>query len=203
MASFLIHIIVGNEVNKHLKRNNNKLLLGTIAPDIAKYVGISKSITHFTSNNNIPDLDKFLSLYKDKFNDDFVLGYYIHLYTDYLWFKFFIPKYYNNNKLHLIDGSIVNTKDITSYIYNDYTTLNKSLISNYNIDLNFLNNDIKLDNIIKEMPYNKIDILTYECLKLTNINSNDKLFVIDLVSITDFITYCVNILVKIIMEEIK
>lgn len=47
MASGLIHICVAKEINKYLKRNEQQILLGSIAPDIAKLINISRDKTHF------------------------------------------------------------------------------------------------------------------------------------------------------------
>ena len=76
MASSVIHICVANEINKVLKRNDRKLLIGTIAPDISKLIGESKYYSHFLDDidNNIPNLEKFLNKYKYYLDDDFVLG---------------------------------------------------------------------------------------------------------------------------------
>ena len=67
--------------------------------------------------------------YKDKLNDDFVLGYYIHLYTDYLWFKYFEPDFYKNGVIYKLDGSeeYVPAEQKRDYFYNDYTNLNIKL----------------------------------------------------------------------------
>ena len=102
----MIHIAVANEVNKTLKRNNKHILIGSIAPDIAKHIGIAKKNSHFQDTDaDLPHLEEFLNKYKDKLNDDFVLGYYIHLYTDYLWFKYFEPDFYKNGVIYKLDGS--------------------------------------------------------------------------------------------------
>ena len=86
MASVIIHAAVCNELNKKLKRDTSKILIGTIAPDIAKLLGEDKKYTHFLDRESlhpdVPVIDKFLEKYKDNLNDDFVLGYYIHLYAE-------------------------------------------------------------------------------------------------------------------------
>ena len=66
MASSLMHIAVANEINKSLKRDQTKLLIGTIAPDIAKLVGESKIKSHFSDSldTDIPQLEKFLIKYE-------------------------------------------------------------------------------------------------------------------------------------------
>ena len=101
MASAVIHMAVANEINNVLKKDNAKLLIGSIAPDISKQIGQNKVKSHFLDNENtdLPNMDKFLNKYKHKMSDDFVLGYFIHLYTDYLWFKYFITEIYDISSL--------------------------------------------------------------------------------------------------------
>lgn len=69
--------------------------------------------------------------------DDFVLGYYIHIFTDYLWFKYFVPDFYENGIIYKLDGTIENISvdRKINYFYNDYTNLNIKLIDEYNLDL--------------------------------------------------------------------
>jgi len=73
-------------------------------------IGENRNISHFVTDTvDVPDLNKFLSIYKSNLDDDFVLDYYIHLYTDYIRFKYFITDYIketgiydiNNNKIKL------------------------------------------------------------------------------------------------------
>ena len=47
MASAVIHLCVAKEVNKYLKMDENMLLLGSIAPDLAKQINQTKEISHF------------------------------------------------------------------------------------------------------------------------------------------------------------
>ena len=39
MASAMIHIAVASEINKTINRDRNRLLIGSIAPDLAKILG--------------------------------------------------------------------------------------------------------------------------------------------------------------------
>lgn len=166
MASSMIHIAVASELNKKLNRDKSKLLIGTIAPDISKLIGESKRITHFvndeTESDSIPDLDLFLKKYKNKINDDFVLGYYIHLFTDYLWFKYFLTEIWTEDMITKLDGTVVKCEGrmALQYIYNDYTNLNINLIDDYNLDLKIFYNEIpKIENIITEIPMNKLFLI--------------------------------------------
>ena len=47
MASAVIHMAVASEINKVLKRDYDKLIIGSIAPDISKIVGEDKLRSHF------------------------------------------------------------------------------------------------------------------------------------------------------------
>ncbi len=164
MASSVIHMAVANEVNKILKRDQDKILIGSIAPDISKNIGESKNKSHFIEKGvkDIPNIDKFLAKYKNNLNDDFVLGYFIHLYTDYLWYKYFMTEISLDNCITKLDGTVVKCTEnmIKMYIYNDYTNLNIQLIDEYNMDLSIFYNELpEIQNIIKEIPMEKLGII--------------------------------------------
>ena len=157
---------VANEINKNLKRNNDRILIGSIAPDLSKILGEGKKTSHFIipGDENIPDMDKFISKYKNNLDDDFVMGYFIHLYTDYLWFKYFIPSIYDNDKniITKLDGTTIkcNGEMFCQYIYNDYTNLNTELLDEYDMDLKIFYNELpEFKNIIKEIDYDKLNLL--------------------------------------------
>ena len=203
MASSIIHIAIAHEINKELKRDEQKLLLGTIAPDIAKLIGENKVKSHFLNDDdNIPDLYKFIIKYKNNFNDDFVLGYYIHLYTDYLWFKYFIPEIYENNLIKKLDGTIINCKGnmAIKYMYNDYTNLNIQVIDEYNLDLKLFYNELpKIDNIIEEIPINKLYIIVNKTGEIIENSKQKKELVFNMDNINNFI----KLSVKLILSNIK
>jgi hypothetical protein len=200
MASAVIHIAVASLVNKVLNRNNNELFIGTIAPDIAKQIGETKTKSHFlVEDDNIPDLDKFLDKYKNKLDNDFVLGYYIHLFTDYLWFKYFLPEIYDKDIIRKLDGTIVKCEDkkAAEYIYNDYTNMNIKLIDEYNLDLKIFYNEIpEIENIIEEIPMDKLDIVVNKMGEII-INSkvkNDLVFNIE--HIKNFISFSTKLILS-------
>lgn len=191
MASSMIHIAVANEVNKILKRNNKHILIGSIAPDIAKHIGMTKRDSHFQdTDEDLPHLDKFLNKYRYNLNDDFVLGYYIHLYTDYLWFKYFEPDFYKNGVIYKLDGTIENIpfEKKRDYFYNDYTNLNIKLIDEYNMDLSIFYEEVpKFENIIKEIPMDKIDIIINQAGIIIENTKENKAYVFDMKVINKFI----------------
>lgn len=169
MASAVIHLCVATLVSQKTNKRSLELLIGSIAPDIAKYIGENKMKTHFQDyNNDLPNLKLFLDKYSNYMNDDFVLGYYIHLYTDYLWYKYFMNNYLNNNYK-------LSKKEFVYYLYNDYTNLNVELIEDYNITLDIFYNEIPLiNNIIEEIPMNKINIIIDEMGKIIKNSKKNK-----------------------------
>ena len=194
MASSVIHMAVANEINKVIKKDTHKLLIGSIAPDISKHLGETKVKSHFldSEDTDIPNIDKFLNKYKDKLDDDFVMGYYIHLYTDYLWFKYFMSEIYNeeNNMITKLDGSIVkcNGNMLNIYIYNDYTNMNIKLLDEYNMDVSIFYEEIPyLENIIDEIPMDKIKTIVDKTSIIIENTKEHKDFVFNIENIKKFI----------------
>ena len=191
MASSMIHIAVANEVNKKLNRDKSKLFIGTIAPDISKLVGESKIKSHFQDkDDNIPNLEKFLDKYKNDLNDDFVLGYYIHLIVDYLWFKYFLTEIENSKMITKLDGTEVkcNGNMFSQYIYNDYTNLNIRLIDEYELDLKIFYSEVpEFKNIIEEIPMDKINLIVDKAGEIVENTKVRKDFVFNIDNIKKFI----------------
>ena len=201
MASSMIHLTIANELNKLLKRDKKKLLLGSIAPDLSKLVGDDKTRSHFIldGEEDIPDLNKFLKKYGYFFNDDFVLGYYIHLYSDYLWFKYFIPDLFDEGKnvITKLNGDIIKCNDnmMAKYIYNDYTNINNDLIDIYDLDLKLFYEPVpELNNIIDEIPMDKISLIVDKAGLIIENSKKNKELVFDIEQIKKFIKMNVEII---------
>ena len=204
MASSVIHMVVANEVNKVIKRNNDRLLIGSIAPDISKHLGQSKVNSHFLDNDDdIPNIDRFLKKYFKNLNDDFVMGYFIHLYTDYLWFKYFIPEIVDNDLITKLDGTVVKCRGnmLKTYIYNDYTNLNITLLNDYKMDLNvFYEKTPTFENIIKEIPMYKINIIIEKTAYIIDNSKVQKDMVFNVTNIKKFIETSVELILAKIKE---
>lgn len=197
MASSMIHICVANEINKVLKRNNKAILIGSIAPDISKLLNQTKEKSHFLDNadNNIPNMKRFLDKYEKNLNDDFVLGYYIHLYTDYLWFKYFMPSISNDNYIYELNGKIkkVAKEQFIVYLYNDYTNLNVELIDEYNLALDIFYEDVPcFDNVIEEIPMNNLKVIVDKAGIIIENSKISKTYMIDVKKVNEFIKYSVE-----------
>ena len=204
MASSVIHIAIANEINKELKRDRSSILIGSVAPDISKIVGETKQYSHFLdSKDNIPNIDRFLKKYQSKLSDDFVLGYFIHLYTDYLWFKYFIPEVYKNDYITKLDGTKIKCSEemFTEFFYNDYTNLNISLLDEYNLDLKIFYNELpKFNNIIEEIPMDKLNLLMNQISFIIENMKKEKAYVFNIDNIKVFIKTSVELILAKLKE---
>ena len=200
MASAVIHIAVAKEINKDLKMKEKELFLGTIAPDISKQLGESKVKSHFLLNDksNLPILDKFLDKYKNNLNNPFIMGYYIHLFTDYLWFKYFIPEITNSNDyIKVLSGNKIKCtkEEIEKLIYNDYTNLNISLIEEYDLDLSLFYEDIEIPNIkFDEIPLDKLQVIVDQMGIIIENSKKEYTYSFNIDNIKQFIELCKKII---------
>lgn len=204
MASSVIHMCVAKQINKILKiKDENMLLFGSIAPDISKHVGETKTRSHFLYDNNKIDINCFLDKYKSKLNDSFILGYFIHLYTDLLWDKYFVSDIVNKDSILLLNGdTIENTKEnYKKLIYNDYTNLNVLLLDEYNLNLSLFYNEAVIPDItMDEIPVNKLGkLLDYTGVIIANTKEN-KAYTFRLENIVPFINTSAHLILLKIME---
>ena len=202
MASMVIHLCVAKKINDKLKVDENDLFLGAIAPDISKCLGESKVVSHFQkTNDNIPILSDFLSKYK--LNNNFLLGYYIHLYTDYIWFKYFLTNIASNNNIKLLDGTIIdyNQEKFVELIYNDYTNLNIQLLTKYDIDDKLFYKSVTIPNVkMDEIPVDKLQVLIDKGRKILESATTPKDYVFDIKDIDHFIDVSSNIIYQEIIK---
>ena len=206
MASSVIHIAVANEVNKVINVNRNLLLIGAIAPDPAKLCGETKSKSHFldSEETDIPNLNKFIAKYKDKMDNSYVIGYYIHLYTDYLWFKYFISEIIDdNNNVLRIDG--INEKitdDIKElYVYSDYSSLSAKVLDMYNLDLKVFYNELpEIDTVIDEVSREGLSLLVEQGSVLIENSREEDLYLFDIDNISKFVDFSVKLIISSIKE---
>lgn len=196
MASSMIHICVANEINKILKRDNRSILIGSIAPDIAKQINMEKQFSHFQDeDDDMPNFERFLSKYKSSLNDDFVLGYYIHLYTDYYWFKYFMTEFIKHDLIYTLDGKVLTLSDDekVKFIYKDYTNLNIKLIDEYMLDLKIFYEQVpEFRNIIEEIPMNKLNIIIDKAGVIIENTKESKSYFFDIQEVKKFIEFSVN-----------
>lgn len=194
MASAVIHLAVAKELLPYLEvANVNEYYLGSIAPDIAKLVGETKQKSHFLYNEreDVPNIKMFTNKYKDFKKNSFDLGYYIHLFTDKIWFDKFLRKLVQNSSVKLLDGTIIecSKEQFVNLIYSDYTNLNIELIDEYNIDLSLFYEEFQIPNTkIEEIPKDKLYILINEMGIIIENFRQEKEYILDIFLIENFIS---------------
>lgn len=121
MPGYVIHMAVASKVLKIKGITDKKyirdFILGNIIPDAMDRN--NKKESHFWDQityvnlNRVPNLDNFLSKYKSKLDDPFILGYYTHLMLDNL----FVNEYWKEH-FQLLDRHRVeeNRYDLVKYI---------------------------------------------------------------------------------------
>ena len=202
--NYIGHLAFGLEayknINKYIK-NKDVFLTGCVAPDIAIPNTISKNIGHYRDKSNLffkaPDLEKFLYKYKSRLDEDFILGYFCHLYADMIFSTIYMihitkPLDKNKNFYNKKDASFVFLKkqnkllDASYFkqnnpLYDDYTISNDILVKSFNIPLkiNFSLQDPKIDEIDKDKLKNiNEEVIKY--LKLNNLkNKETSILIID------------------------
>ncbi len=198
MASAIIHIAVAKKLNEQLKMNEKELFLGTIAPDISKHIGQDRKISHFLDENRIPNLNLFLKKYNNSLNIPFIMGYYIHLFTDYLWFKYFFNEITNlNTSITLLNGDTLkcSKEEINKLIYNDYTNLNILLIEEYNLDLSLFYEEIEIPKIkFTEIPLDKLQIIVDQMGIIIENSKKEKTYSFNLDNVKQFINTCTDLI---------
>ena len=193
MASAIIHLAVAKVLRPYLDIKNEKdYYLGAIAPDIAKQIGRTKQESHFLYNEkeDVPNIKMFTDKYPDFYKKDFDLGYYIHLFTDKIWFDKFLRTLIQSDSLRLIDGTIMRCTgdELTKLIYSDYTNLNIKVIEEYNMDLSLFYEDFQIpDTEITEIPKEKLNILLDKMSIIIENSKEEKNYIFDIYLIKEFI----------------
>ena len=194
MASAVVHLIIAKKVNEKLKMDERPLLLGSIAPDISKLIGLSRPKSHFVTEmgSSVPDIDYFLSKYKKELVNPYEMGYFIHLLTDKLWFEDYIKNYVNDLVVTDKKGRCftLTEKEICNILYNDYTNMNIQLLDYYNMDLGIFYESFEYpESHIKELPDEYFDVLIEKIGKIC-MKTAKETYILDIASLTHFIEYC-------------
>ena len=202
MASAVIHLAVAKVLEPYFNIKNKKdYYLGSIAPDIAKQIGRTKQRSHFlySEKQDVPNIKMFTTKYQYFYINDFDLGYYIHLFTDKLWFDKFLNNLVQSNSIHLIDGTVITLppEELPKLIYSDYTNLNIQVIEEYDMDLSLFYEEFKKPNTtINEIPLKKLDILIEKMGLIIENSTSEKNYIFDIFLIKEFIETCKERILK-------
>lgn len=185
--NYIGHLAFGLEAYKYIQRyikNKEEFLTGCVAPDIAIPDAITKNEGHYRDKSDSffksPDIEHFLKKYKNRLNEDFVIGYFCHLFADFVFCDLYMvdiikPLDNENNLYNKKDAPFVYIKKQrkkvkaeefkkNNPIYDDYDLTNYVLMHIFDIPRNirFTLNDPKIDEI--------------DANKLKNIDSEVKSF---------------------------
>lgn len=205
MASAIIHIAVAKILSEELTIEDKKdYYLGSIAPDLSKQINETKTKSHFLydTKSDIPNIKMFTDKYPNFKNNSFDLGYFIHLYTDKLWFDDFLDKIIQGNSIKLLDGTVLSTtpEEMQKLLYQDYTNLNIQVIDEYNLDLSLFYEEFHIPNTtIDEIAINKLNILIDKMGVIIENSKVEKNYTFDIILIKEFIKDTVDK----IREELK
>lgn len=180
MPAWGIHLTTAKRILENLEVDKDSFLFGNILPDVnngylIKDISVVKEYeeTHYSSiyefegqRECLPNIESFLCVYKEKMNNAIVLGYFIHILTDYYWNKSFYLKYGILNdkkeriglKNNIGENYFCNEEEARKLKVNDFNIFSKKLYEENKIDLP----------IIKENLLNQLDEI--KCVK---INRND------------------------------
>ena len=132
----------------------------------------------------------FINKYPNFYKNDFDLGYYIHLFTDKLWFDKFLNTLVQSNSVRLMDGTIIHVEpnQLEKLIYQDYTNINIKIIEEYNMDLSLFYEEFQIPNTtITEIPKEKLNILIDKMSIIIENSKEEKSYIFDIYLIKDFI----------------
>lgn len=143
MPSAVIHICVAKKVKKNL---GNDFIVGAVAPDCWRNNDEENRMrTHFSTNNDKNEnYFAFYEKYKNNISNPFILGYLIHLITDF-YYRNYVTKI-SAHSFHLHQNNIYLANQLTNYFNLD------KINSNINIPENIVNEKalIKTINYINE-----------------------------------------------------
>jgi hypothetical protein len=89
MGSLMMHYCIFNELQKNIKVNKNRFLMGMLSTDICHLAKEPKGKSHFMSVDEdgmrYVNYYDFYKKYENQFNDSYFKGYFCHLISDDIW----------------------------------------------------------------------------------------------------------------------
>ena len=136
MAQRAIHYLFGAILSEHIEvKDKKRFLMGHVFPDSIEKCNRDKA--HFEMTDDMQayyDFEDFRSKYQELMQqDDFYLGYYMHLVEDALYRTFIYQDRF----------TMPRTREEVKVLHNDYHILNSYIVRKYNIH-NILENDTEL-----------------------------------------------------------
>ena len=141
MPNVMIHEEVGYFLSNKLNKNSYNYYLGLLAPDSPNTYGFGKKEDRWLAHQRRKDynewrnsLKKFYNQEKNNYNEDFLLGYYIHILTDIIYDDFLYLKVREEilkDGYSLEESHDIMRNDMDKYYFNEIEEL-KNILSNEN-----------------------------------------------------------------------
>ena len=117
MPCWTIHLGIATKLNENYKLNKDQFLYGSILPDVLSTNPYGRDFSHFFGTKYhdlckeeiITDVEGFKTAYEDKLDKDLILGYYVHILTDYFYNDYVFRNFYVRDENDHIIG--VRTKE--------------------------------------------------------------------------------------------
>lgn len=172
MPRWGIHLEIANRIKDKINIGSNEYLFGNILPDVQDgYLvkDISNILNHLDNHYN--DLinntyEAFYEIHKEIINEDIVIGYLVHLLTDFYFNKSFDKKYKwldnSNIELKLLtDEKVIMNRDLAGIKYkqHDFKVFEKELIKQKEIETPVFEKDLTYkSNLITVININENDV---------------------------------------------
>lgn len=132
-GSRMMHLAIGTLLQRRYQLSD-AFLLGSIAPDVQKNMGVPKDTSHFIDRDEQGygslNLGRFRQTYVSVWRDPFVQGYYCHLIADDIW----IRGEFNQSLRHFAPTDMQRNQIIERH-YQDFHSLNAILKNEYDLVL--------------------------------------------------------------------
>lgn len=180
MPAWEMHIAIANRVNKILNLDDELFIIGNVMPDAEGYVikdpsvKVAYAVSHYAEHNIegvkevLPKYQRFIQKYNNKMNNPIVMGYFVHILTDFYWNRMTFKNYYiRNNEGETIGIKLNNGKELFCskderriLKQTDFSNFSSYLVNNGRLYIPNLRKNKIIDNIkiIEEIPLTEKDV---------------------------------------------
>ena len=153
MPNVMIHEEVGYFLSNKLNKNSYNYYLGLLAPDSPNNYGFGKKEDRWLAHQRRKDynewrnsLKEFYNQEKNNYNEDFLLGYYIHILTDIIYDDFLYLKVREEilkDGYSLEESHDIMRNDMDKYYFNEIEEI-KNILSKENetFEINGINKEL-------------------------------------------------------------
>ena len=153
MPNVMIHEEVGYFLSNKLNKNSYNYYLGLLAPDSPNNYGFGKKEDRWLAHQRRKDynewrnsLKEFYNQEKNNYNEDFLLGYYIHILTDIIYDDFLYLKVREEilkDGYSLEESHDIMRNDMDKYYFNEIEEV-KNILSKENetFEINGINKEL-------------------------------------------------------------